>query len=293
MEEEQAKALQAKKDEKKRKAEEKRWKEKEEEDWKAAQEKEEREREAAKKKSAPKKLEPTWRVWVEKAGRDQKCLSVQGGDDKERELWDGDLQAGEWFSLHFVLLILLFCRTLYDLCTAGSGLLSECQICGGQFGKSCKTKCLKTPSLAPLLIIHCTPAALLTDLYVLPEGELEMETDILEPSSKIVRMSEWAMGVTQAIQDHADALWEVSRQTAEQEKSAAQATIMAAVIKMGSSVSDFKKWVKALEGGEEDDDEEEEEEEDEDTSLIIEFYLKEKGKLTFIMVTIDKMQYKS
>ena len=35
---------------------------------------------------------------------------------------------------------------------------------------------------------------------------------------------------------------------------------MAAVIKMGSSVGDFKKWVKVLEGGEEGEEEEEDEE---------------------------------
>ena len=149
MEEEQSKALQAKKDEKKRKVEEKRRKEKEEEDRKVAQEKEEREREAAKKKSAPKKPEPTWRVRVEKAGRDRKCLSVQGGDDKERELRDGDLQAGEWFSLHFVLLILLFCRTLYNLCAAGSGLLSECQICGMSVWQVLQDQMLENPRSHP------------------------------------------------------------------------------------------------------------------------------------------------
>ena len=44
---------------------------------------------------------------------------------------------------------------------------------------------------------------------------------------------------------------------AEQGKSAARATVMAAVIKMGSSVGDFKEWVKALEGGEDDEEEEE------------------------------------
>ena len=53
------------------------------------------------------------------------------------------------------------------------------------------------------------------------EHEMEMETDISEPSSKIIRMSEWAVGVVQAIQDHTDAMWEVSRQNAEQGKSAA------------------------------------------------------------------------
>ena len=74
-------------------------------------------------------------------------------------------------------------------------------------------------------------------------------------------MSEWAAGVTQAIQDHADALREESRQRAEQARSAAQATIMAAVIQMGGSVVDFWEWVKALEGGEEDEEEEEEGEE--------------------------------
>ena len=133
-----------------------------------------------------------------------------------------------------------------------------------QFCKSRKTKCLKTPSHAPLLIVHRTPTTPPTDLYVPPEGELEMETNILEPSSKIVRMSEWAMGVAQAIQDHTDALQEVSRQSAEQGKSVAWAMVMAAIIKMGGSISDFKKWAKALEGGEEDDNKEEEEEEDKD-----------------------------
>ena len=128
MEEEQAKALQTKKDEVKKKAEDKkRQKEQEEADWKVAREKEEREREAAKKKSAPKKSEPTRKVWVEKAGKDWKHPLGQR-DDKERELRDGDLQAGECFSFKFSLLILIFCRTLHDLCTAGPGLLSECQI---------------------------------------------------------------------------------------------------------------------------------------------------------------------
>ena len=123
-------------------------------------------------------------------------------------------------------------------------------------------KCSKAPGQAPLLIVHRTPAALPTDLYVLPEESLETETDISEPSSKILRVSEWAAGVAQAIQDHANAMREVSRQRAEQGKSAARATVMAAVIKMGGSVGDFKKWVKVLEGGGEDDEEEEEEEEE-------------------------------
>ena len=89
---------------------------------------------------------------------------------------------------------------------------------------------------------------------------METEMDISKPSSKIVQMSEWATGVAQAIQDHADAMREVSRQNAEQGKSAARATVMAAVIKMGSSVSDFEKWMKALEGKDEDEEEEEDEE---------------------------------
>ena len=63
--------------------------------------------------------------------------------------------------------------------------------------------------------------------------------------------------MAQAIQDHADAMREVSWQNAEQGKSPARATVMAAVIKMGSSVGDFKEWVKALEGGEEQEEEEE------------------------------------
>ena len=88
---------------------------------------------------------------------------------------------------------------------------------------------------------------------------METETDISEPSSKIVWMSEWATGVVQAIQDHTDAMREVSQQSAEQGKSAARATVMAAVIKMGGSVGDFKEWVKALEGREDDEEEEEEE----------------------------------
>ena len=130
-----------------------------------------------------------------------------------------------------------------------------------QFCKSCKTKCSKTPGLAPLLIVHRNPAALPTDLYVPPDESLETETDISEPSSKILRVLEWAAGVTQAIQDHADALWEESRQHAEQARSAAWVTVMAAVIRMGGSVVDFWEWVKALEGGEEDKEEEEEGEE--------------------------------
>ena len=90
MEEEQAKALQVKKDEKKRKAEEKRQREKEEADQKAAQEKEdrerkEREREAARKKSALKKPEPTWRV------------QPQTAEEKKRELRDGVLQTSEYY----------------------------------------------------------------------------------------------------------------------------------------------------------------------------------------------------
>ena len=35
---------------------------------------------------------------------------------------------------------------------------------------------------------------------------METETDISEPSSKIIWMSEWAMGVAQVIQDHAGAV---------------------------------------------------------------------------------------
>ena len=77
-------------------------------------------------------------------------------------------------------------------------------------------------------------------------------------------MSEWAAGVAQAIQDHADALREESRQHAEQARLVAQATVMAAIIQMGGSVVDFWEWVKALEGGEEDEEEEEEEEEGEE-----------------------------
>ena len=103
---------QVKKDEKKRKAEEKRWKDKEEADQKEAQEKEEREREAAKKKLVLKKPELTQRVRVEKAGKDQKRLSCRGNDDKERELRDGDLQAGELFSLNSALLILFILQNL-------------------------------------------------------------------------------------------------------------------------------------------------------------------------------------
>ena len=92
---------------------------------------------------------------------------------------------------------------------------------------------------------------------MLSEHEMETETDISEPSSKIVWMSKWAPGVVQVIQDHTDAMREVSRQSAEQGKSAARATVMAAVIKMGGSVSDFKEWVRALEGGEDGEEEEE------------------------------------
>ena len=62
---------------------------------KADQEREEREREAAKKKSAPKKPEPTRKVQMEKVGKDRKLPSHRGGGDKEKELRDGDLQAGE------------------------------------------------------------------------------------------------------------------------------------------------------------------------------------------------------
>ena len=52
----------------------------------------------AKKKSVPKKLEPTRKVRVDKAGRDWKRhLLHWGSDDKEKELRDGDLQAGELF----------------------------------------------------------------------------------------------------------------------------------------------------------------------------------------------------
>ena len=101
---------QAKKDEKKRKAEE-RQREQEEADRKAAQEKadqerEEREKEAAKKKSVPKKPEPTRRMRVEKVGKDWKRPSGRV-DNKEKELRDGDLQAGESFFCYFDLLIVI------------------------------------------------------------------------------------------------------------------------------------------------------------------------------------------
>ena len=88
---------------------------------------------------------------------------------------------------------------------------------------------------------------------------METETDISDPSSKMVWMSEWAVGVAQAIQDHANAMREVSRQNAEQGKSAAQAMVMAAVIKTGGSISKFKRWMKELEGEEEEEEEEEDE----------------------------------
>ena len=83
----------------------------------------------------------------------------------------------------------------------------------------------------------------------------------MEPSSKILRVSKWAAGVAQAIQDHANTLREESQQRAEQARSAARVTVMLAVIQMGGSVVDFWEWVKALEGGEEDEEEEEEGEE--------------------------------
>ena len=73
---------------------------------------------------------------------------------------------------------------------------------------------------------------------MLLEHEMETEMDISKLSSKIVRVSEWVAGVAQAIQDHADAMWEVSQQSAEQGKSVARATVMAAVIKMGGSIGD-------------------------------------------------------
>ena len=115
---------------------------------------------------------------------------------------------------------------------------------------------MKAPGRAPLLIVHRTPTAPPTDLYVPPEESLETETDIWEPSLKILRVSEWAAGVAQAIQDHADALREESQQRAEQARLAARATVMAAVIQMGGSVVDFREWVKALEGDEEEEGEE-------------------------------------
>ena len=124
-----------------------------------------------------------------------------------------------------------------------------------QFCKAHKTKCSKAPGRLlthPRVVIRP-----LMDVYVLSEHEMETETDISEPSSKIVWMSEWAAGVAQAIQDHANAMREVSRQYPGQGKSAAQATVMAAVIKMGSDLRDFKEWVKALEGGEDDEEDKE------------------------------------
>ena len=116
-------------------------------------------------------------------------------------------------------------------------------------------KCSKALGCPPALprVVARPP----TDAYVPSEHEMETETDISEPSSKIVRVSEWVAGVAQAIQDHADAMREVSRQRAEQGKSAARATVMAAVIKMGGSVGDYREWVKVLEGGEDDEEEEE------------------------------------
>ena len=190
---------------------------------------------------------------MEKVGKDRKRPSGRA-DDKEKELRDGDLQAGESFFCYFDLLIVII-----EPCTTCAQRGRDCYLnakyAACQFCKSRKTKCSKAPGRAPLLIVHRTPAAPPMDLYVPPEESLETETDISEPSSKILRVSEWAAGVAQAIQDHADALREGSRQRAEQARSAARATVMAAVIQMGSSVVDFREWMKALEGDEEDEEE--------------------------------------
>ena len=214
-----------------------------------------------KEKSRPRRLEATRWAQEEKVGKERKCQSHRGDNDKERELRDGDLQAGECFWFWFYLSNCLLCRPLHNMCAAGPHLLPERQIHSMSVLQVPQNEVLKAPGRAPLLIVHRTPAAPLMDLYVLPEESLKTETDISEPSSKILRVSEWAAGVAQAIQDHADILQEVSRQRAEEAKSAARATVMAAVIQMGGSVVDFREWVRALEGGEEDGEEEGEGEE--------------------------------
>ena len=126
---------------------------------------------------------------------------------------------------------------------AGAGLLSERQVRGVSVLQVRQNEMFKGARLSSPPHCPSHPAAPPTDLYVPPEESLETETDISEPSSKILRVSEWAAGVAQAIQDHADALREGSWQRAEQARSAARATVMAAVIQMGGSVVDFREWV--------------------------------------------------